>query len=302
MKTDLIRLEAGAKPKEILEAMEEDGAVIVEHFLTDARTDGIVEELWHYISRTAPVGDDFAGHQTTRTGGLQNKSQGIRDLLIDPLVLDAVKAFLEPHTEKVQLNLSQIIRLLPGQPAQELHRDRFVWGIKMPRSFEPQFNTIFALNEFTAENGATRVVPGSHRWDWDRRPEAEEIVQAVMPKGSVVMYSGSVLHSGGENRSDGDRIALNVDYNCAWLRQEENQYMTSPPELAATFSKELRDLLGYTMGNYALGYFSPPEFVPGIPDTLPPEVAFVKEEDVAALGNEELRAQLLGVQPQIETF
>ncbi len=283
MKTDLIRLEAGAKPPEILAALEEDGAVIVEHFLTDARADGIVGELMPYIEQTAPVGDDFAGHQTTRTGGLQNKSQGIRELLVDPLLFDAVKAFLEPHTDKVQLNLSQIIRLLPGQLAQELHRDRFVWSMKMPNTFEPQFNTIFALNEFTAENGATQVVPGSHRWDWDRKPEPDEILQAVMPKGSVVMYSGSVLHSGGENRSDGDRIALNVDYNCAWLRQEENQYMTSPPEIAKHFSKELRDLLGYTMGSYALGYFSSPEFVPGIPDTLPPEVAFIDADQLGDL-------------------
>ena len=302
MKNELIRLAAGARPPEILEAIEEDGAVVVEHFLTDERADGIVEELWPYISRTAPVGDDFTGHQTTRTGGLQNKSQGIRDLLIDPLVLDAAKAFLEPHTERVQLNLSQIIRLLPGQPAQELHRDRFVWGKKMPRSFEPQFNTIFALNEFTAENGATRVVPGSHRWDWDRKPEPDEILQAVMPKGSVLMYSGSVLHSGGENRSTGDRIALNVDYNCAWLRQEENQYMSSPPEIAATFPKELRELLGYSMANYALGYFSAPEFVPGIPDTLPPEFAFVREEDLERLGGDELRERLASDQPAIETF
>ncbi|MEM9176843.1 MAG: phytanoyl-CoA dioxygenase family protein [Myxococcota bacterium] len=302
MQHELIRLEAGAKPDEILEAIEEDGAVIVEHFLTDARADGIVEELWPYIARTAPVGDDFAGHQTTRTGGLQNKSQGIRELLVDPLVLDAAKAFLEPHTEKVQLNLSQIIRLLPGQPAQELHRDRFVWGKKMPRSFEPQFNTIFALNDFTAENGATRVVPGSHRWDWDRKAEPGEILQAVMPKGSVVMYSGSVLHSGGENRSDGDRIALNVDYNCAWLRQEENQYMSSPPEIAATFSKALRDLLGYTMANYGLGYYSSPAFVPGIPDTLPPEVAFIAEEDATRLQDQTLRDQVLGEQMEIDTF
>lgn len=96
------------------------------------------------------------------------------------------------------------------------------------------------------------------------------------------MYTGSVLHGGGANVSDGDRIALNIDYVNAWLRQEENQYMSCPMELVKEFSPELRALLGYTMANYGLGYYSPPTFTPGIPDTLPPELAFVDAPEDAS--------------------
>ena len=103
-----------------------------------------------------------------------------------------------------------------------------------------------------------------------------------MDPGSVLVYSGSVLHSGGQNRSAADRIAMNITYVNAWLRQEENMYMSCPPEMARAFSPELRSLLGYTMANYGLGYYSPTRFNPGLPDTLPPEMAFLREEDFEA--------------------
>jgi ectoine hydroxylase-related dioxygenase (phytanoyl-CoA dioxygenase family) len=277
MSSELIRLAPNAPTSEVLAALDRDGGVILERFLTGDRVEGILGELGDYIRNTAPVGDDFTGHQTTRTGGLVVRSEGVRDLVIDPAIRGAAEAFLEPHTDKIQLNLTQIIRLLPGQTAQELHRDRFIWGKYLPREIEPQLNTIWALTDFTEENGATRLVPGSHRWDWGRQPKEDEVVQADMPLGSVMIYTGSVMHGGGENRSSGDRVALNMTYVNAWLRQEENQYLTCPPEIARAFDPELRALLGYTMANYGLGYYSPPKFTPGIPDTLPPEMAFAEE-------------------------
>ena len=196
MTTELTRLPAHTETAPILEILERDGAVIVERYLPGDAVDAILAELEPYISRTAPLADDFSGHRTTRTGGLVARSRGVRKLLVDPLLLGTATEFLAPYTDKIQLNLTQIIRLLPGQGAQELHRDRFIWGRYLPRTVEPQLNTIWALTEFTPDNGATRVVPGSHRWDWDRKPRAEEITNAVMPKGSVLIYSGSVIHSG----------------------------------------------------------------------------------------------------------
>ncbi|HSG91872.1 MAG TPA: phytanoyl-CoA dioxygenase family protein [Pseudomonadales bacterium] len=275
MADDLTRLSVDAPTDVILEHIDRDGGVIVERAIDAARVDLILDELGEYIRDTAPVGDDFAGHQTTRTGGLVPKSSEVRELIMEPLLLGTAETFLASHTEKVQLSLTQIIRLLPGQGAQELHRDRFIWGRGLPREIEPELNSIWALTDFTAENGATRVVPGSHRWDWDRVATEDEIVQAVMPKGSVLLYTGSVIHSGGQNRSAADRIAMNINFANAWLRQEENQYLSCPPELARAFSPELRALIGYTMANYGLGYFAPPTFTPGIPDTLPPEMVFM---------------------------
>ncbi len=129
----------------------------------------------------------------------------------------------------------------------------------MPRNIEPQFNTIYALTDFRADNGATRVVPGSNHWDWDKRAEPDQICQAEMSAGSVLMYSGSVVHSGGANNSDEARMGLNITYCLGWLRQEENQYLSCPPEVAKELSPDLQELLGYTMGNYALGYYSDPD-------------------------------------------
>ncbi|HEX7036773.1 MAG TPA: phytanoyl-CoA dioxygenase family protein [Pseudomonadales bacterium] len=271
---ELTSLDPDATVQEILQHIERDGGVIVRSYLSADRVDGILVELDYYIRNTVPFPDDFSGHQTARTGGLVARSRGVRELLVDPRMLGVATSFLEPYTDKIQLNLTQIIRLMPGQPAQALHRDRFIWGRQLPRDIEPQLNTIWAMTDFTAENGATRVVPGSHRWDWDREPQPSEVVQAVMPKGSVLFYTGSVIHGGGANRSAAERIGMNLTYSNAWLRQEENQYLSCPPEVAAHFDPELRALLGYTMANYALGYYAPIDFIPGTPGTCPPELAF----------------------------
>ena len=289
----LTHLASNATTEEVLAHLQRDGAVVLDDVLDAAKVDRIVAELEPYVRDTAPVGDDFAGARTTRTGGLLVKSEAVRELVTDARVLAIARAFLERFTDRIQLSLTQVIRLLPGQGAQALHRDRFIWGQGLPREVEPELNTIWALTEFTAENGATRVVPGSHLWDWERVAEPHEITQAVMRRGSVLVYSGSVVHSGGENRAQADRIAMNINFANAWLRQEETQYLACPPEYARAVAPELQALIGYTRANYGLGYYSPPAFTPGIPDTLPPEVAL---QQVEALDRR--RADV----PEVRTF
>tara|TARA_Y100001936_G_C16036493_1_gene648902 strand:- start:975 stop:1604 length:630 start_codon:yes stop_codon:yes gene_type:complete len=188
-----------------------------------------------------------------------------------PTITDLAREFLEPFTEKIQLHLTQIINIQPGQGAQPRHRDRLAWGGYLPAEIEPQFNTIWALTDFTEENGATRVVPGSVNWPEDRRPTDEETVQAVMPAGSVLLYSGSVIHGGGQNLSESNRTGLNITYCLGWLRTEENQYLSCPPEIAEGLDPDLQEMLGYTMGSYALGYYSDPTEVSEINDLRPPE-------------------------------
>ena len=207
---ELKHFASDAAPEDMLAAIREDGAIVVDNLISPDTVDALRSETDPYMEATSNGTDAFAGFLTTRTGGLVMRSAHCRDLVQNPLVLKLCDNFLLEYCERYQLHLTQIIRLLPGQPAQEIHRDRFVWGRYLPREIEPQFNTIFALNDFTAENGATQVVPGSHLWDWERKPEPDQITQAVMPAGSVLMYSGSVFHGGGHNRSDGDRIALNM--------------------------------------------------------------------------------------------
>lgn len=262
-----------ASSTEVLAALERDGAVIIRDAMTGALADQLEAELRPYIERTGKGLDAFTGFQTTRTGALVARSPAARTLVLDARIRAIADSFLLPYCERIQLHLTQAIRLLPGQGAQMLHRDRLAWGVHLPRQMEPQLNTIWALTPFTAENGATQVVPGSHKWDWSRNAEPHEVGQAVMPKGSVLIYSGSFIHSGGANRSLAERIGINITYCLGWLRQEENQYLSCPPDVARTLPPELQELLGYTMGSYALGYFSAPEPPEGIPDTVPPELA-----------------------------
>lgn len=258
-------------PADIVTAVRKDGAAILTNVLTAAELAALDNELAPWIEGTPDGRDDFAGRQTRRTGALVARAPATRPVVTHPVILTVAQDFLSPFTNKIQLHLTQVITIKPGQGTQTLHRDRLAWGGYIPREIEPQFNTIWALTDFTEENGATRLVPGSPSWDDERRAGDDEKTQAVMSAGSVLLYSGSVIHGGGENRSDEDRRGMNITYTLGWLRTEENNYLSCPPEIAKDLEPELQELLGYTMGNYALGYFSEPTMVGQPTDLLPPE-------------------------------
>ena len=271
-------LEADASRVEILDALDRDGACIINNAMEHKLLDEVLTQTRPWVERT-PVGrDDFGGHQTQRTGALIARSPACAEVVMDTQILGLAREFLGPFCPKIQLHLTQIIRINPGAGKQPIHRDRLAWGNYMPRSIEPQINTLWALTDFTEENGATRVIPGSHRWPDERRAEPEEKIQAVMKRGSVLIYTGSVLHSGGENRSDMAREGMNITYCLSWLRQEENQYLSCPPDVAKRQSPQLQDLMGYTMGNYALGYFSWPDRIDAF-DSMPPEYALGRKPE-----------------------
>lgn len=256
----------------IAEIIDRDGAMILTGALDDALFERVDAQTQPLMDKSAKGVDAFTGHNTTRTGALVARSVACREVVMNPVVLEAANRFLLPYCDRIQLHLTQLIRLLPGQGKQPLHRDRLAWGGFLP-NIEPQFNTIWALTDFTKANGATQVVPGSQKWDEDRQAEEDEVCQAVMPRGSVLLYTGSVIHAGGENKSSAPRVGMNLTYCLGWLRTEENQYLSCPPEIARTLDPGLQEVLGYTMGSYALGYYSPPEPNPDIPDTVPPELA-----------------------------
>lgn len=244
---------------ELLAVVDRDGAVIVRDAMTTAEVATTVRELDPFIAGTGLVDDPLIGRRTTRTGALVARSAAARAAVVHRDVLELAKSFLGPFSSDIQLNLTQVMRLLPGQEAQQLHRDRFLWGQHLPAEVEPMFNTMWALTDFDETNGATLVAPGSHRWDWKRQALSDEIVSAEMSAGSVLLYTGSVVHGGGQNRSQAPRIGMNITYLLGWLRQEENQYLSCPPSIAAELDDPgLQALLGYSPGNGALGYFSPP--------------------------------------------
>jgi ectoine hydroxylase-related dioxygenase (phytanoyl-CoA dioxygenase family) len=258
----------------VIAALDRDGACIVRELIPHALITRVLDELRPYIDASGNGRDDFTGRQTTRTGALVARSPACRQVVMNQPVLDATRSLLGRQTDRILLHLTQVIRLLPGQGSQTLHRDRLAWGKHLPDSIEPQLNTMWAFSDFTAENGATCVAPGSHRWESSRRAGEQEVTRAVMPMGSVLFYTGSVIHGGGQNRSGAPRIGINITYCLGWLRTEENQYLSCPPEIARTLDPDLQELLGYTMGSYALGYYSEPEMPrQGASDIRAPEFA-----------------------------
>ena len=278
--------------EELHRIFERDGALIVGEAMSPALLDQVLDEVMPYVEATAPGRDAFTGYRTTRTGALVARSPGCRTLVMDPLVRAMCDAVLLPNCERYQLHLTQVIRIMGGQVAQPIHRDRWAWGARL-RGLEPQLNTIWALSPFTFANGATQVVPGSTDWPDKREATADEIAHAEMDAGSVLLYSGSVFHGGGANTTADDRIGLNITYALGWLRQEENQYLACPPDIARTLDPELQNLIGYQIGQYALGYYTPP-LPPGVgPEIVGPEWALRGGDAGSVLGTEENRQAVL---------
>lgn len=217
--------------------------------------DRIAAELDPYLTRGEPRKSE---PYILRTGALITRSPSARELITHPLVLGAVEGVLDKATT-YQLNATQVISVLPGGGEQRLHRDDEAWDhFPFPVDYEPECHAIWALTDFTVENGATRVVPGTHRLEPGATVAdalaAGDVEQAVMRRGSVVLYTGSLFHGAGTNTSEVVRRGLSVSYCVGWVRQEENQYLATPREVAKTLDRTLLELMGYRQGTRTLGY------------------------------------------------
>jgi hypothetical protein len=234
-------------------ALAAEGCVVVDDLVAPEVLDTVETELEPFMAAT-PYGDDFSGHHTRRTGGLIARSPTSRDLVTHPTVTGAVGAALG-HATTFQLHLTQVISIEPGQGAQPVHRDQWAFDFfSFPNGYEVTCNTIWAMTDFTGANGATRVIPGSHRFEDKLRFTEADTEPAEMRKGSVLLYTGALYHGGGPNSSNGTRHGVNITYAVGWLRQEENQYLSVPAEIARDLPDDLLRLMGYAPGAYALGY------------------------------------------------
>ncbi len=256
--TDIVHLAATATVDAICEVIDEHGGVIVDDLLDRATLDQLEIELSPYLDACATGRNECAGFRTKRVGALLARSVTSRELAVHPLVNASASRYLAPYCDQHQLHFTQAVSIGQGQGEQPLHRDRGVWGSALNRSVETQFSTIWSLTDFSRANGATRFVPGSHRWDRERLPTPDEVRYAEMRAGSVLLYDGSVLHGGGRNETTDERIGVLIHYALNWLRQEENQYLSCPPEIAKDLSPELRALIGYSLGGPVLGFYSTP--------------------------------------------
>jgi ectoine hydroxylase-related dioxygenase (phytanoyl-CoA dioxygenase family) len=253
---DLQQIKVDEPTDLLIEALQEDGAVIVEGMLSDDVLSRFNAELDPLLDAAAK-GDQrkfindamgwFFGAQTRHVTGVAGRSRVFAtEILIHPVYRAVSDAILLPSCSRYQLNIAHVLERGPGSDPQFIHRDEDVW-IHLPRPHDQvQLASMIALVDFTADNGATRVAPGSHRWEIGRMPTDNELVAAEMPAGSAVIYLGSTLHGGGANITpDVFRRGMHVSYCLGWLRTEENQYLATPLEVARTLPRESQELLGY---------------------------------------------------------
>ena len=250
----VVHLPASASVEEIHEVLHRDAALIIDELASVEQVDAISAEMAPFIEATPPGSDDFSGRNTTRTGALIARSPSSHALIQHPTILGVTEQLLH-RAQSFQLHLTQVISIGPDSPGQSIHRDQWAFDFfEFPSDYDVQCNTIWALTDFTEANGATRLMPGSQHLPDSFEHTVDETVPAEMMKGSCLLYTGKVFHGGGANTTDATRVGLNITYDVGWLRQEENQYLSVPHDVAAELPDELLRLMGYRIGAYALGY------------------------------------------------
>ena len=234
---------------DVVGALRDEGCAVVERFLEPAKVASLKEELAPHREATPEGRNDFEGFATRRVYALFAKVRGFDELAVHPLLLGVLDEVLGHY----QLSGPVGIDIGPGESAQGLHRDDVVYPIPWPHQ-QVVLNTMWALDDFTADNGATVIVPGSHQTSPMDRPDDAEAVPATMPAGSVMFYVGTVWHGGGTNHTDRRRLGVILEYCAAWLRAQENHVTAVPVELVKTLPPRLQELLGYNIFPPFLGY------------------------------------------------
>ena len=228
--------------------LRRDGYLILPNLL-DAE---MVAEVWAEMDRlhkNTPMGRSvFQGFKTQRIYNVVAKTRVMDALWMHPTIIALAEAYLD---DQIQLSVASTITNYPGQTAQVLHRDDGYYPLPRPRP-PLSLNCLWAIDPFTAKSGGTLVVPGSHTDPSEERP-ARPPISVEMPAGSAVLYDASLFHGGGANVSDRRRAAVSAVYCRAWLRQQENQYLCVPPEIAKTIPPVMQRLIGYWVIGALLG-------------------------------------------------
>ncbi|MGB0060064.1 phytanoyl-CoA dioxygenase family protein [Candidatus Binatus sp.] len=259
---------AGDSPAKVVACLERDGAVVVSGVFDRSVRDSLLRELAPYLESVDPDASlnkkyaedggaaDFYPGKTKRITALVARSETFRTFVTHPLMRSACDAILKPNCVHYQVHATAALKIGPGAREQVLHREEDPYQFfKVPRP-RMIIASMWAITDFTEVNGGTKIVPGSHLWPADRVARPDEVVAAAMPAGSVLLWMGGTLHGAGANRTDEWRYGVFLSYSLGWLRQEENQYIDVPGEIARTLSKEVRELVGYRM-HLGIGYADP---------------------------------------------
>jgi ectoine hydroxylase-related dioxygenase (phytanoyl-CoA dioxygenase family) len=236
--------------RDVARRLLSDGYVVVSGMMSDGDVQAARADLGRVLDRTPTGRNAFEGFATQRVYALFAKTRTFDRAAIHPLLLDVLNEVLGHY----QLSAPVGIRIGPGESAQMLHRDDAIYPLPEPHP-PVVVNTMWPLDEFTAENGATALVPGSHRWEPGRGPAAgDPVLTAAMTPGSALFYLGSLWHGGGANRTGRPRLGVILEYAAAWLRPQENHCLAVPRGVVRQLPERLQELLGYDIYPPFVGY------------------------------------------------
>ena len=241
-KPKVVKVKPDRSAERVLEDLDRDGYSIIEGYLDPADVSAKKADLQRVLDAVPTGRNDFEGFSTRRIYALFAKTRVFDAQAIDPLVLDVVERRLGPG---FQLSAPVGISIGPGEIAQPVHRDDDVYPLERPHR-DLVVNTMWALDDFTEENGATIVFPGSHT-DTEKKPVESEARRAVMPAGSLMVYLGGLAHGGGANQTDRSRLGVIIEYCASWLRPQENHFLGVPKQIVKELPRRLQELLGYNV-------------------------------------------------------
>ena len=242
-------IETRSEVDRIVSALEADGYATIPDAIDAGQVAWARADLEAALGETPTGRDDFEGRRTQRVYALFAKMRSLDALATHPVVLGVLDRVLGHY----QLSAPAGIAIGPGEGPQPLHPDDAIYPIPRPHA-ELVVNVMWPLQDFTEANGATRILPGSHRWTEQRPGPEDATVGVTMPAGTALMYLGSVWHGGGANHSDDVRLGVVLHYAVGWLRPVENHTLAVPPALARTLPPKLQELLGYNIYPPFVGY------------------------------------------------
>jgi ectoine hydroxylase-related dioxygenase (phytanoyl-CoA dioxygenase family) len=239
--------------REHLDRIERDGFTIVEDVFTKPEAERLLADVAR-LERELGIEfarNDFEGRATKRVYNLLVHGALWEAIPVHPRVLPVVEGVLDAGCLVSSLSS---IAIHPGETAQPIHADDQLLPLPKPH-VATVCNTMWALTDFTETNGATRILPGTHRADHSPAYGSEHAsIPAEMKQGSVLVWHGSLWHGGGANRSDAVRVGIAMNYCAGWVRQQENQQLGIPREIARRFSPRLRELVGYAVYRGLIGH------------------------------------------------
>lgn len=248
------KFKRSSDPQRWVRKLIADGYCIIPAAVSPDQVIALARDLEADFDRTPLASGPFYGERTKRFHGLLRRSAKMDGFVRHPLIIAIVEAVLGGACDRIQLNLTQAIEILPGGEIQPPHRDQDMWPVRVP-GVEYLVNVMWPFSPYTAQNGATRIWPGSHRRQDELLLAPEDAIDACMEPGEVLVFLGSTLHGGGANVTQASRRGMIVSYSLGWLKPYELPWLAYPPAVARGFAPELAALAGYRAHRPNLGTF-----------------------------------------------